>query len=251
MQIRTLNAIYIQATSLSLLQDIADFLIYCQCWYETLEHHHRVEEEFFFPELEKRLDQPGLMDRNVEQHRAFHEKLDLWGKKCYELKAKDYNGVMWRNMIDDFAVPLLKHLHDEIDTMEDLAKYDPEGVIMLELWKELDEKTVAEADKVGVPTALLEIDSDLHTVAKLSVRAGCYRYHLRRRCSSLSQCPIFRTLRKCLPNPGRSAKSVPGHATLTTASDLPKLYRPVSDKTSDGRLDIWAQISRCLEVLTI
>ena len=35
--------------------------------------------------------------------------------------------------------------------MEDLVKYDPEGVVMLELWKELDEKTVAEADKVSTP----------------------------------------------------------------------------------------------------
>ena len=149
MQIRSLNAIYIQATSVSSLKDIADFLIYCQCWYETLEHHHRVEEEFFFPELEKRLGKPGLMDQNVEQHRAFHAKLDIWGKKCYAMKPEDYNGVEWRSMIDDFSAPLLKHLHDEIETMEELAEYDPDGAVMLELWKELDEKTVAEANKVS------------------------------------------------------------------------------------------------------
>ena len=115
MQIRSLNAIYIQANSVSLSRDIADFLVYCQAWYETLEHHHRVEEEFFFPELEKRLDKPGLMDQNVEQHRVFHEKLDIWGSKCYELKPEDYNGVEWRRMIDDFATPLLRHLHEEIE----------------------------------------------------------------------------------------------------------------------------------------
>ena len=149
MQIRSLNAIYLQATFVSSPEDIADFLVYCQCWYETLEHHHRVEEDFFFPELERRLGKPGLMSQNVEQHRAFHEKLDVWGKKCYGMKTGEYNGVEWRRMVDDFATPLLKHLHDEVLTLEALVKYDPDGVVMLELWKDLDKKTVAKANKVS------------------------------------------------------------------------------------------------------
>ena len=149
MQIRSLNAIYLQATSIASPTDVADFLVYCQCWYETLEHHHRVEEDFFFPELEKRLKKPGIMDQNVDQHRAFHDKLDMWGKKCYELRPEEYDGIEFLKMIDDFTDPLLRHLHDEVESLEALVQYDPEGVIMLELWKELDERTVAEANKVN------------------------------------------------------------------------------------------------------
>ncbi len=35
-----------------------------------------------FPGLEEALGRKGLMDVNVEQHKALHDELDVWGKKC-------------------------------------------------------------------------------------------------------------------------------------------------------------------------
>jgi Hemerythrin HHE cation binding domain len=151
MLIRSLNAIYIQATSVSSPADISDFLVYCQCWYEVVHHHHRIEEEFFFPEVEKALNKPGLMATDVAQHQAFHDKMDVWGKQCYSLTSNTskYNGNEWRQLIDDFSVPLVKHLHEEIDSMQRLEGLDAKNVITNQIWLELDKRAQGDADKVA------------------------------------------------------------------------------------------------------
>jgi hypothetical protein len=148
MQIRSLNAIYIQAASISSPNDIVDFLVYCQIWYEMIHHHHAVEETFLFPELEKQLDRPGLMNESVEQHKAFHGKLEVWGKKCYEMGPQEYKAEEWRRMIDDFAKPLLVHLHDEVDALVKLADSKPDPVVVEKLWKVTEAKGKDDADKV-------------------------------------------------------------------------------------------------------
>ena len=52
-------------------------------------------------------------------------------------------------MIDDFAVPLMKHLHDEVGVLEGIAEHDPEGKVMAEIGKVLDTKAMEDADKVS------------------------------------------------------------------------------------------------------
>src|SRR6266498_790951 len=81
--IRSLNAIYLQSTSIP-TRDVPDFLTYCQSWYEAVQHHHDSEENMFFPRLEEVTSKESLMDVNVDQHKAFHDKLETWGKKCYD-----------------------------------------------------------------------------------------------------------------------------------------------------------------------
>lgn len=86
--IRALNSIYKQAPHVE-AKDNKDFIDYALCWYEILysmpygfvegrfqktanldSDHHESEEEFFFPAVEQAADEKGIMDTNVEQHRA-------------------------------------------------------------------------------------------------------------------------------------------------------------------------------------
>lgn len=80
--LRGLNSIYLQATHIPHedLNTIQDFLTYCQCWCESMHHHHDAEEKIFFPSIELISDVRGIMERNIEQHRAFTPGFDLFQK---------------------------------------------------------------------------------------------------------------------------------------------------------------------------
>lgn len=124
--IRGLNSIYLQAPNLPSNDQaiVRDFLTYCQCWCESMHHHHDMEEQEFFPSIEKLSGVAGLMERNVEQHRAFtpgFEEFQTYVRTC---QPKDYDGQKLKSLIDAFAEPLTKHLHDEIDTLRGLDKYN-------------------------------------------------------------------------------------------------------------------------------
>lgn len=76
-----------------------------------LHHRHQAEENFLFPALEDKLNKPGVMDVSLEQHKAFHVKLEIRAKECYETTPEQYDGTEWRRVTDDVAAPLLRHLH--------------------------------------------------------------------------------------------------------------------------------------------
>ncbi|KAJ4346385.1 uncharacterized protein N0V89_010314 [Didymosphaeria variabile] len=125
--IRGLNSIYLQAAQIP-RTEARDFLTYCQCWYESMHHHHDSEEEMFFPDVESITHIQGLMEGNVEQHRAFtpgFEAFEAYTKSCL---PEDYDGEKVRNLIDAFATPLHRHLVDEIDTLKALDRYDSEEI---------------------------------------------------------------------------------------------------------------------------
>jgi hypothetical protein len=124
--IRGLNSIYIQAPNIPANDTTAkrDFLIYCQCWCESMHHHHDAEEAEFFPSIEQISGVKGLMAHNVEQHRAFtpgFEKFHEYAKTC---KPKDFDGEELRILVEGFAEPLTRHLADEIETLKALDVYD-------------------------------------------------------------------------------------------------------------------------------
>ncbi|KAH3911700.1 hypothetical protein HBI56_140400 [Parastagonospora nodorum] len=128
--IRGLNSIYLQAPHIphNDTSTQRDFLMYCECWCESMHHHHDAEEAEFFPSLEKIAAQPGLMAQNVEQHRAFtpgFEKFHEYVKSC---DVKDFDGPKIQALVHDFAPPLTKHLQDEIETLKALEKYDSKEV---------------------------------------------------------------------------------------------------------------------------
>ncbi|KAI4246727.1 MAG: hypothetical protein L6R40_001756 [Gallowayella cf. fulva] len=124
--LRGLNSIYLQATHLPRedLDVTRDFLTYCQCWCESMHHHHEAEETNFFPSIELISGVEGLMERNVEQHRAFTPGFDRFQEYSRTCLPKDYDGRKIRSLIQDFAEPLTQHLHDEIETLRALDMYD-------------------------------------------------------------------------------------------------------------------------------
>lgn len=124
--LRGLNSIYLQAAHIPREDPIVvrDFLTYCQCWSESMHHHHDAEEAVFFPTIEKISGIPGLMQRNVEQHRAFTPGFDMFQDYARTCLPKDYDGQKIRSLIVEFAEPLTQHLHDEIETLRGLDVYD-------------------------------------------------------------------------------------------------------------------------------
>lgn len=124
--IRGLNSIYLQAPHLP-PRDVTvarDFLIYCQCWSESMHHHHDAEEKGFFPDIESISGVQGLMEQNVEQHRAFTPGFEAFEAYCSSCKPADYDGKKLRSLVEGFAEPLVRHLYDEIETLRALDKYD-------------------------------------------------------------------------------------------------------------------------------
>ena len=124
--LRGLNAIYLQATHIPREDPdaIRDFLTYCQCWCESMHHHHEAEETIFFPSIELITDVREIMERNVEQHRAFTPGLNLFQEYARTCLPNDYDGQQVRSLIESFAEPLTRHLHDEIETLRALDVYD-------------------------------------------------------------------------------------------------------------------------------
>jgi len=128
--LRGLNSIYLQATQIPHedLVVIQDFLTYCQCWCESMHHHHDAEETSFFPSIELISGIQGIMERNIEQHRAFTPGFDLFQEHSRTCLPEDYDGQKIRSLIDDFAEPLTRHLHDEIDSLRALDVYDSKRI---------------------------------------------------------------------------------------------------------------------------
>ena len=124
--LRGLNSIYLQATHIPRqdLDAIRDFLIYCQCWCESMHHHHDGEEKVFFPNIELISDVQGIMERNVEQHRAFTPGFDRFQEYSRTCLPQDFDGRKIRSLIEAFAEPLTQHLYDEIETLRALDVYD-------------------------------------------------------------------------------------------------------------------------------
>ncbi|KAK4552627.1 hypothetical protein LTR86_010271 [Recurvomyces mirabilis] len=124
--LRGLNSIYLQAANLPAKDHtvIKDFLTYCQCWSESMHHHHDAEEAEFFPSIEKISGEKGLMEKNVEQHRAFTPGFETFQKYAETCPPVDYDGQRMRKLVEDFAESLSKHLHDEIETLLALKEYD-------------------------------------------------------------------------------------------------------------------------------
>jgi hypothetical protein len=124
--LRGLNSIFLQATHIPREdQDtIQDFLTYCQCWCESMHHHHDAEENVFFPSIELISNVRGIMERNIEQHRAFTPGFDLFQEYSRTCLPEAYDGLKIRSLIEDFAEPLTRHLHEEIETLRALDMYD-------------------------------------------------------------------------------------------------------------------------------
>ncbi|PGH18326.1 hypothetical protein AJ80_04504 [Polytolypa hystricis UAMH7299] len=139
--------------------DIADFLIFNQAVYHLTHAHHLTEEEVFFPDVEEIAGVKGLMESNVQQHREFDERLEKFRKYVFETDVKDYDGQTLKDTLDDLLSKLQVHLHEEVETMLDLVKYDEEKLKVA--WKKMTNYAHESHDKFLVtPAAFGCSDSD-------------------------------------------------------------------------------------------
>ena len=155
--IRSINAIYLQAPHIKKADTVA-FSEYANLFYNMLNLHHHHEEEIFFPGIERAAGTPGIMSANVDQHHAFHNGLEEFGRytrACADGTEK-YDGTRLVGIIDSFAAVLIQHLTDEITTLLELKKYD-KGSFCAEYTKVMDATGKAVLEAFGFTTGLVYI----------------------------------------------------------------------------------------------
>ncbi|KAF8462579.1 hypothetical protein BDZ91DRAFT_784463 [Kalaharituber pfeilii] len=145
--IRGLNSIYLQARKVAPTQIHAattensadvktrdDFVAYAKEWSTMLHIHHDNEETHFFPDIEKLTGVIGLMDRNIEQHRAFDGGVELFDKYLEQVTPpanpkervgadKFLYGEEMVRLIEGFGQPLVAHLTEEMGSLLALKEY--------------------------------------------------------------------------------------------------------------------------------
>jgi len=122
----------------------ADFLTYNQIIWEWIHEHHTVEEEVFFPEIEKMAGVPGLMDGNVEQHKAFESGLEKFKEYAFNTKPEAYDGADFRRILESFGYTLQEHLHDEIPSLLGLCIYDSDK--LKKIWAKTEKYALSMMD---------------------------------------------------------------------------------------------------------
>ncbi|MCJ1351258.1 MAG: hypothetical protein MMC33_001242 [Icmadophila ericetorum] len=145
--LRGLNSIYLQASHVTNPVDIKDFLFFCHVWGKSTDNHHDTEEQFIFPAVEAFAKQPGIMDKNREQHQAFHDGLEAFKTYSAETQPEDYNPVKLREILDTFVKPFQQHLKEEIDTLVALENLESTG--LSKLWKAAEAKASGSVRKVS------------------------------------------------------------------------------------------------------
>lgn len=126
--IRGLNSSYHHAERIKPgTQDAADLCLYSQFLCELIKAHHDWEENSFFPALEAFAGQPGIFNSNIQQHHAFENGLQKFHEYCKQSKEK-FSPQRFRDMIDEFAPSLEKHLHEEPLSFYRLRHLDSDGL---------------------------------------------------------------------------------------------------------------------------
>jgi len=142
--IRALNASWNHAASVQpSTQEAVDFLLFNQQLFTTLDHHHKLENEYLFPKIEEMLNRPGAMEEHTKGRAAFGQGLTVFQKYVFMTKASEYHGATVRHIIESFAPSLIQHLHDEITALVGLHMLD--STRLLRAWKEAGLATNAAA----------------------------------------------------------------------------------------------------------
>ncbi|KDQ17586.1 hypothetical protein BOTBODRAFT_172044 [Botryobasidium botryosum FD-172 SS1] len=155
LMIRGINSIYLQAPHVKKPADIADFLYFCGSWCQLVAQHHKEEEDFFFPAVEKAIEKPGFFDGEVEEHHTFLIGFDEMRKYLKETTPETFSAARLNGIIDKFATDLQKHLSGEIQTLLALEKEPKaDGATLLKIANEAGERAVKELGSETLPFIL-------------------------------------------------------------------------------------------------
>jgi len=106
-----------------------------------MHHHHISEELHYFPALQKHTGNNNLMKENIEQHRKIDGAFEKLRKYAETVPRDQYDGILLRDLIDEFAPEYQLHMQEEIGTILDL--HDKIDSISL---KKIDKKMRNEAE---------------------------------------------------------------------------------------------------------
>ncbi|KAF6753058.1 hypothetical protein DFP72DRAFT_903238 [Ephemerocybe angulata] len=120
--IRSLNSLWHNAILIPSREHdspiILGYIGYALTALKAIQQHHDAEEEVFFPAMQH-VGMNTMVEENTEQHRAFHDAMQTL--KVYlegvQAGSQEYDGQKMRELLREFADPLVKHLHDEIPTI--------------------------------------------------------------------------------------------------------------------------------------
>src|SRR3569833_396502 len=162
--LRGINGIYRQCVNVERDPGAAtDLVNYAGIRAELVEEHHHTEEEDVFPQLEALVGKPGLMEANVEQHKAFHDGLVEYSRYVKAVQAGDetYDGQKLRDILDGFMPTLRQHFVDEIDTLLRLDEYEDKAD--LKKWYDDIQKLIQKKqDLPGVKVCFLFLSKASH-----------------------------------------------------------------------------------------
>ncbi|KAK9350278.1 hypothetical protein V1523DRAFT_420346 [Lipomyces doorenjongii] len=99
------------------LDDLGNFLGYCDAWATVLLAHHEVEENIMFPILNTKLD----FSEEEEQHKAMYDAVDKFAT-CVRAARVDntkFDAALLIDILEGAKDVLLTHLHDEIEHLSD------------------------------------------------------------------------------------------------------------------------------------
>lgn len=170
--LRGMNAIYQQCSSVSNPSDMADFITYVKTWCDMLHHHHAMEELHAFPkwdDIARAAGAEGSISRgNIAQHRAFEAGFAAFRSYIEALASgcASYDGTRVREGLHSFAATLNAHLHDEVDMILDMEKYD--GRALKRVMDDAARVSVQSAD----PVCICAFEVEVMATSQVG-RSGC------------------------------------------------------------------------------
>ncbi|KAE8445570.1 hypothetical protein EG329_013334 [Mollisiaceae sp. DMI_Dod_QoI] len=145
--LRGLNCVYLQARNVQSIQDIQDFMTFCDAWSCTLHSHHKTEETVYFPLLDQQCREKGVASKNHDEHETFLPGLVAFDKFVTGVKeGGSYDKGIFIEILDDLGPKLEAHLISEIGLLESLEKDD--GIDWDLLGKTMAQHSKKVADRV-------------------------------------------------------------------------------------------------------
>lgn len=127
-------------------KDIKAFLQLVKLWHDELEQHHEIEEQFFFPRIEKITGATNFMAESIEQHQSFATGVTALLNYSIMTSVPDYRATDLQKIINSFGETLQRHLHDEIDALLSLSNYN--STALRKAWEETHQHVLKTCDNV-------------------------------------------------------------------------------------------------------